>query len=197
MITGCAVPTAVSDHDQTVRLARAAHEQYRGEECRDPHPAPRGRGAAPSGDQASPDLAGSGDLVSLDPAAPPSAACSPDRHAGHAASLAPPPDHQAMDLSEPVRPPNDQRGDPGSGAAPGTRESFLGPSPPPRRTGRARAPRGPARSAGSWPPPGSARRPVALILGGGPSSALRPPGCWPPTSSPSTPSGCAASTSCS
>jgi RNA-directed DNA polymerase len=33
--------------------------------------------------------------------------------------------------------------------------------------------------------------------GGGPSYALRPPGCWPLTSSPLTPSRCAASTSCS
>jgi putative transposase len=32
---------------------------------------------------------------------------------------------------------------------------------------------------------------------GAPSCAPRPPGCWPPTSSPSRPSGCADSTSCS
>jgi putative transposase len=33
--------------------------------------------------------------------------------------------------------------------------------------------------------------------GGGPSSVLRPPGCWPTISSPSTPSLCTGSTSCS
>jgi hypothetical protein len=31
MIASCAVPTSVSDHDQAVRLARTAREQYRGQ----------------------------------------------------------------------------------------------------------------------------------------------------------------------
>jgi hypothetical protein len=35
MIAGCAVPTAVSDHDQAVRLARAAIEHYRSQKRRD------------------------------------------------------------------------------------------------------------------------------------------------------------------
>jgi hypothetical protein len=54
-----------------------------------------------------------------------------------------------------------------------------------------------ARSGGFWPPRGWAWRHGVATLGGGPSCALRPPGCWPPTSSLSTPSGCAVFMSCS
>jgi putative transposase len=43
----------------------------------------------------------------------------------------------------------------------------------------------------SWPPPGSARRREASTPRGAPSCAPRCPGCWPPTSSTSTPSPCA------
>jgi len=43
--------------------------------------------------------------------------------------------------------------------------------------------------------PGSVRHRAEQTPGGGASCALRPPGCWPPTSSPSTPSRCADSTS--
>lgn len=50
-------PTAASDHDQTVRPTRATHRQRHSQERQDPHPAPRHRGPAPPGDQASPDLA--------------------------------------------------------------------------------------------------------------------------------------------
>ena len=48
----------------------------------------------------------------------------------------------------------------------------------------------PAPSAGSSPPPGSARRPARPTPAGGPSCASRWPGCWRPTSSTSTPSCC-------
>ena len=72
------------------------------------------------------DLAGPGDLVSLDPAAPPPAVSASDRHTCHAAGLAPPTDQQAMDSSSPVRPPTDHRGNPGPGATPGTGEPLLG-----------------------------------------------------------------------
>ena len=55
----------------------------------------------------------------------------------------------------------------------------------------------PAPSDGSWPLLGSARHHAEQTPGGGDSCALRPPGCWPPTFSLSTPLGCAAFTSCS
>jgi hypothetical protein len=47
MISCCVVPAAVSDHDQAVRLARATHPQHRGQERRDPHPAPGSRSTPP------------------------------------------------------------------------------------------------------------------------------------------------------
>jgi hypothetical protein len=198
MIIGRAVPTAVSDHSQAVRLAWTARPQRRSQERRDPHPAPRSRSTAPPGDQTSPDLAGPGDLIGADPDAPSPAEYPSDRHPCHAAVLAPPPGHQTMDLPPPIRPPTDHRGDPQAGATPGPRKSLLGPPPDPRRTRRTRAPRRHRHHpTGSWPPLGSARHHAEQTPGGGPSCALRPPGCWPPTSSPSTPSGCAASMSCS
>src|SRR5205085_474758 len=89
MITDRVVPAAVSDHDQAVRLARATHPQRRGQQRRDPHPAPGSRSAAPPGHQASAHLARSGYPVRSDPAAPPPAADPSDRHAGHPVGLAP------------------------------------------------------------------------------------------------------------
>lgn len=142
MIAGRVVPTGVSGHAQAVRLARTTRPERRGQERRDPDPAPRSYGAAPSGEQAVPDLAGPGDPVCPDPPAPPPTLCSPNRHPGDAAGLAPPPAHPTMDLPPPIRPPTDQRRTPRSGAAPGTREPILGSSPPPRRTRRARPPLG-------------------------------------------------------
>jgi hypothetical protein len=49
----------------------------------------------------------------------------PTRHTGHAPCLAPPPDHTQVDVSEPVRPPEDQPGDPRPGAATGAAEPSL------------------------------------------------------------------------
>jgi len=60
-------------------------------------------------------------LARLLPAARPSA-----RHAGHAAGLAPPPDHPQVDVSEPVRPAGDQPGDPRPGAAGGPGQPGRG-----------------------------------------------------------------------
>ena len=83
-----------------------------------------------------------------------------------------------MDLSEPLRAPTDQRADPGSGAAPGSGKSVLGPSPNPRRTRRTRPPRGhrhdppdPGRHP-TWPrtPPGKHRL-ADLPAGSGHGSA--------------------------
>src|SRR5918997_6102275 len=141
MISCRVVPTAVSDHDQAIRLARATHPQGRGQERRDPYPAPGSRGAASSGDPASPDLAGPSDLVRPGPPTPPPAADPSDRHADHTAGLAPPADRQTLDLPQPVRPPTDHRRNPGLGATPGTGEPLLGPPQDPRRTRRTRPPR--------------------------------------------------------
>ena len=195
MIAYRAVPVAVSGHDQAVWLAHAAREHQCGQERRDPHPASRSCGTPPPGDQASPDLARPGDPVRPDSAAPPTTASASNRHPCHAAGLAPPPDHQTLDQSPPIRPPTDHRRDPSSGATPGTAEPLLEPPPPPRRTRRTRAPRGRRH----YPPdfrrlPGWVQHPAGQTPNGAPPSALRPPGCWPPTSSPSTPSRCAAST---
>jgi hypothetical protein len=54
-----------------------------------------------------------------------------------------------------------------------------------------------APSAGSWPPPASAPHHAEQTPTGGASCTSKPPDCWPPTSSPSTPSPCAASMFCS
>jgi hypothetical protein len=101
-------------------------------------------------------------------------------------------DHQTLDLSPPIRPPTDHRRNPGSGATPGTAE------PPPGATAASTANSpdsgtawAPALSAGCWLPPGWVQHPAGQTPNGEPSYALRPPGCWPPTSSPSTPSRCA------
>jgi hypothetical protein len=198
MIAYRAVPAAVSGHDQAVRLAQAARKHQRGQERRDPHPEARSCGTTPPGDQASPNLARPGDPVRPDSAVPPTSASASNCHPCHAAGLAPPPDHHTLDLSPPIRPPTDHRRDPGSGATPGAGKTPPGATP----ASKANSPDSvtawaPARSAGFWLPPGWVQHPAGPIPGGEPSCALRPPGCWPPTSSPSTPSCCAASTSCS
>jgi len=54
-----------------------------------------------------------------------------------------------------------------------------------------------APSAGSWPAPVLGRRHAEHTPGGEASCRHRPLACWPPTSSPSTPSYCADSMSCS
>lgn len=66
-----------------------------------------------------------------DPARPAPAAPRPLRlhrivTPAHAAGLAPPPGHPTMDLPESLRAPTDQRGDPGSGAAPGSGNPSWG-----------------------------------------------------------------------
>jgi hypothetical protein len=48
-------------------------------------------------------------LSALAPTAAPTVADPSDRHAGHAAGLAPPADRQARDLPQPVWPPSDHR----------------------------------------------------------------------------------------
>jgi hypothetical protein len=198
MIIGRAVPTAVSHHGPAVWMACTACPQWRSQGRRDSHPAPRSRRTAPPGDQASPDLAGSGNLVGADPAVASLAAYPSDRHPCHAAVLASPPGRQTMDLPQPVRPPTDHRRDPQAGAAPGPGKPFLGPSPNPRPNSPDSSTAWvPVPSDGSWPLLGSVRHHAEQTLGGEPSCSLRPPGCWPPTFSPSTPSGCAASMSCS
>jgi hypothetical protein len=53
--------------------------------------------------------AGSRDPVRPDPPTPLPPTSTSDRHPGHAAGLAPPPDQEEVDLSEPARPPVDQR----------------------------------------------------------------------------------------
>src|SRR5581483_11571311 len=109
MIADRAVSTAVSDHGQAVRLARATREQDSGQKRGDPYPAPRGCNPAPSGDQASADLVRPSDLVRVDPAASPPLTSTPDRHPSHVDGLAPAPGGQEMDLSEPVRPSTHRR----------------------------------------------------------------------------------------
>lgn len=106
----------------------------RGQGHRDPHPAPRTHRAPPSGQATATLLARSRDPLRLNPATPPPPACPSDRHPGHPAGLAPPPDREEMDLPQPVWSTIDQRRDPRAGAAPGTGEPVLGPSPPPGRT---------------------------------------------------------------
>src|SRR4029077_4468289 len=61
-------------------------------------------------------------------------------HAGHIAGLAPPPDHTQVDVSEPVRSPGDQPGDPRPGAAAGAGEPGLGVTQGARRAVSARSP---------------------------------------------------------
>ena len=194
MITCRVVSSAVSDHDQAVRRTRVTHPRRRGQECRDPHPAPRSRSAAPPGDQTSPHLAGSGRPVRPDPAAAPPAADPSNRRAGHAAGLAPPADRQALDLPQPVRPPTDYRRHPNFGAAPSTGEPLLATAASKANSPDSATASVPAPSGGSWLPLGSARHPAGPTPGGGPFCARRLPGCWPPISSPLTPSRCAAST---
>src|SRR5437764_2624506 len=71
MITNRAVPTAVSNLLRGVRLIQVARPQHRSQGRGDPHPAPRRHRAAPPGQPTSTQLAGAGDAVRSDPAAPP------------------------------------------------------------------------------------------------------------------------------
>src|SRR5437868_9356943 len=112
MITGRAVPTAVSALVRGVRLAQIARSQRRFQGCGDPGLAPRGLGAAASGQPSSTLLGGPGGTVRADPPAPSPAVGLSDRYPRHPVGLAPPLDHQALDLPEPIRPPADQRADP-------------------------------------------------------------------------------------
>jgi hypothetical protein len=82
MIMCRAVSTAVSDLCHGVRLAQAARPPRRSQGHRDPHPAPRGHGAAPSSHQSLPRLAGSCDPLRPDPPAPPSGASASDCYPG-------------------------------------------------------------------------------------------------------------------
>jgi hypothetical protein len=82
MIMCRAVSTAVSDLCHGVRLAQAARPRRRSQGHRDPHPAPRGHGAAPSSHQSLPRLAGSCDPLRPDPPAPPSGASASDCYPG-------------------------------------------------------------------------------------------------------------------
>jgi hypothetical protein len=70
---------------------------------------------------------------------PAEAARPSDRHAGHAAGLAPPPDHTQVDVPEPARSPGDQPEHPRSSAAAGPGEPGLGLPPGTRRTVPARS----------------------------------------------------------
>src|SRR5436190_235038 len=64
-----------------------------------------------------------------------------DRHAGHAAGLAPPPDHTQVGVSEPARPTEDQSDHPRPGTAAGPGQPGLGIPPGTRRAVPARSPR--------------------------------------------------------
>lgn len=126
MIACRAVPTAVPAHHQAVRLARAAHPQHHSQERGDPRPPSRAHGPAPPAEQASPDLTRPSDPARPDPAAPRPLRLHRIVTPAHAAGLAPPPGHPTMDLPESLRVPTDQRGDPGSGAAPGSGNPSWG-----------------------------------------------------------------------
>lgn len=84
MIAGCVVSTAVLDPREGVRLARVTRSRFRREGRGDPGPAPGGRGVASSGWQAWSLLGGPCGALGIGPRAAPSAAVSPDRHAGQA-----------------------------------------------------------------------------------------------------------------
>ena len=87
-----------------------------------------------------PDWADRAVLAALARLLPAVAARPSARHAGHAAGLAPPPDHTQVDVSEPARPPGDQPGDPRPGAAAGAGEPGLGVPQGARRAVPARSP---------------------------------------------------------
>src|SRR2546423_4747327 len=102
------------------------------------------------------------------PAAASRAACSPTRHAGNPAGLAPPSPHPQMDLSRTARTASDQHKDPRPGAAAGPGEPRLGIPQGARRADPSR----PSRERGDRPPdpadpalPARSARPGHLLAG--------------------------------
>ena len=83
MITGRAVSTAVSALVRGIRLAQIARWQRRFQGCGDPGLAPRGLGAAASGQPTSTLLPGPGHPVRADPPAPSPTARPSDRFPRH------------------------------------------------------------------------------------------------------------------
>src|SRR5947209_1956109 len=105
MIAGRAISAAVFDLCHGVQLAQVVRPRCRRQGHRDPHPAPRSLGAAPSNQQTSTPMAGPSDPVRPHPHTSPPAAHPPHRYPQHAAGLAPPPGRKEVDLSKPIRPP--------------------------------------------------------------------------------------------
>jgi hypothetical protein len=115
-IAVCVSSPSVSDHDQDLWLAAPAGPRPVVQERRDPGSPSRTHGATPSGRPAQARLGRPRGPGRADPA-PASLAARPSAcHTGHAAGLAPPPDHTQLDVSEPARPPGNQPGDPQPGA---------------------------------------------------------------------------------
>src|SRR6266705_3912874 len=101
-IAVCVSSPALPDHDPGLRLAATAGPQP-GVQERGNYRAPsRGHGAAPAGRPAEAGLGRPGRPGGAGPAATRRAARPPARHTGHAAGVAPPPDHPQVD--DPNRP---------------------------------------------------------------------------------------------